>query len=308
MNRQTPNDVTSAFAFAVDRRGKIAHWNQAAEKALGYPSSAALGQKCWCLLAGQDIYGNQFCHRHCSLRKMAFEKRQVNGCHLCIRTAFNGRWKYAIDSRLISDARGNDLLLHTCQPVSRSLKIGNGESMANGSAAFDAHRTSLQQKHGDITFPAVHQNGKIPERACFKPGIASSLEFSDLMEGWLNWILTEEKRPNRGLINHDPGFLDKLERVLEENHADPKFSLPELASEMYMCVRQLQRKLKDTAGHNPAEYLRRYRLKKARELLKTGKQVGLVADAVGFSSPAYFTSCFRMQFGQTPSDYRQQFQ
>ena len=80
-----------------------------------------------------------------------------------------------------------------------------------------------------------------------------------------------------------------------------------MAFAMYMSARQLQRTLKSVTGHHPAEFLRAYRLKKARQLLRTGSHVGLAADAVGFSSPAYFTTCFKAQFGLTPTEYQQQF-
>ncbi|MBT8073526.1 MAG: response regulator, partial [Xanthomonadales bacterium] len=100
-------------------------------------------------------------------------------------------------------------------------------------------------------------------------------------------------------------FMEKLEGVLDAHHADPEFGLSQMAEHVYISTRQLQRKLKAITGHNPAEFLRSYRLKKARTLLRSGAQVGLAADAVGFSSPAYFTSCFKAQFAQTPSEYRQ---
>ena len=104
--------------------------------------------------------------------------------------------------------------------------------------------------------------------------------------------------------NHE--FMEKLDDVLESGHPDPDLGLKQLASHMAMSGRQLQRKLKSIAELQPAEYLRAYRLRKARELLKTGQQVGLVADAVGFSSPAYFTKCFKARFGLTPSEFQQQ--
>jgi AraC-like DNA-binding protein len=74
---------------------------------------------------------------------------------------------------------------------------------------------------------------------------------------------------------------------------------------MAMSGRHLQRKLKSIADQKPVEYLRAYRLRKARKLLETGQLVSQVADAVGFSSPAYFTSCFKACFGLTPSEFQQ---
>jgi AraC-like DNA-binding protein len=72
---------------------------------------------------------------------------------------------------------------------------------------------------------------------------------------------------------------------------------------MAMSERNLQRKLKALTGRTPGQYLRTYRLKKALVLLRDGIPVNLVAERVGFSSPAYFSSCFREEFDQSPSKF-----
>jgi len=135
--------------------------------------------------------------------------------------------------------------------------------------------------------------------------IANLLEIRDILKSRFSCYFFEEGKPGQVFNEKENGFMEKLERVLDGHHADPEFNLTGMARQMYMSTRQLQRKLKAITGHNPAEFLRSYRLKKARELLRTGIQVGVTADAVGFSSPAYFTSCFKAQFAQTPSDYQQ---
>jgi AraC-like DNA-binding protein len=67
----------------------------------------------------------------------------------------------------------------------------------------------------------------------------------------------------------------------------------------------LQRKLKALTGHSPAEYLRAYRLKKAAVLLGKGDQITRVAMDAGFSSQAYFGTCFKAQFGLSPGQFQQ---
>ena len=57
---------------------------------------------------------------------------------------------------------------------------------------------------------------------------------------------------------------------------------------------------------SPVELLRRLRLQRARQLLTTtDRTVGEIAYEVGFSTPAYFTKCYRDEFGQTPSELRE---
>ena len=119
----------------------------------------------------------------------------------------------------------------------------------------------------------------------------------------LNTELTDAVVPMNG---KDSTFMENLNRVITQSYTDPDLGLDQLASELAMCGRQLQRKLKLITNKNPLEYLRSFRLDRARELLSTGQPVGLVAGEVGFSSPAYFACCFKAHFGVTPSEFQLQ--
>lgn len=137
-----------------------------------------------------------------------------------------------------------------------------------------------------------------------KMRIANLLEIRDILKCRFSSQFFAETKPNHVAEQKENGFLTKLKEVLEHCHSDPDFGTSRMASEMYISARQLQRKLKAVTGHHPAELLRSYRLRKARELLQKGMQVGVTSDRVGFSSPTYFTSCFKAQFGQTPSEFQ----
>ena len=69
---------TSETAYAVDRNGQIVVWNQAAEQTFGYAESEALGQQCWELLSGRDVFGNQSCCEGCPIRATAFNNEPIN--------------------------------------------------------------------------------------------------------------------------------------------------------------------------------------------------------------------------------------
>ena len=100
-------------------------------------------------------------------------------------------------------------------------------------------------------------------------------------------------------------FLEQFEKLLEENFADPDLDIGDMASKMVVSTRQLQRKLKALTNHSPAEYLRAYRLKEAAKLLGSGNQIVQVSMDVGFSSQAYFGTCFKAQFGLSPGQFQE---
>jgi AraC-like DNA-binding protein len=67
----------------------------------------------------------------------------------------------------------------------------------------------------------------------------------------------------------------------------------------------LLKKVEALTGEPPVDLIKRTRLNKAAKLIEGGfGNAFQVALEVGFSSPSYFTKCFRKQFGVNPSDYR----
>lgn len=99
----------------------------------------------------------------------------------------------------------------------------------------------------------------------------------------------------------DDAFSVQLREVMEEGLGDPDFGVKEMAAKMNMARSQLFRKIKAAYGYTPADFLRAARLKRGAEMLSHTKMtVAEVAFAVGFSSPAYFSKCYRAYFGQNP--------
>jgi AraC-like DNA-binding protein len=99
-------------------------------------------------------------------------------------------------------------------------------------------------------------------------------------------------------------FVERLHDVLGKNYGRRDFGLVAMAKAMRISRRQLQRRVSALLGCGPAQYLRVYRLRKALDRLRAGDPVGEVAHAVGFASHAYFTHCFKTEFGTTPSDFQ----
>ena len=66
---------------------------------------------------------------------------------------------------------------------------------------------------------------------------------------------------------------------------------------------QLNRKIKALTGQTTVSFIRSFRLNRAAELIKAkSSTIAEIAYDVGFSSPSYFSECFRQYFGVLPSD------
>ena len=79
--------------------------------------------------------------------------------------------------------------------------------------------------------------------------------------------------------------------------------MEDIAAQLGFSRVQMYRKLKAVTNYSPAELLRNIRLREAARMLKTQSiTVADVSYAVGFTSPSYFTKCFREFFNESPSD------
>jgi ligand-binding sensor domain-containing protein/signal transduction histidine kinase/CheY-like chemotaxis protein len=109
-----------------------------------------------------------------------------------------------------------------------------------------------------------------------------------------DWISAEQK------------FMERYNQVLNEHFSEPNLKVGSIAQALHMTERQLSRKIKSLLNSTPSSYLRNFRLEKASNLLKQGKNIGEVAFSVGFSSHSNFGRYFKAKYGVSPKEYRTQ--
>lgn len=121
--------------------------------------------------------------------------------------------------------------------------------------------------------------------------------------------VTEVSKEQRDIIaedgDTDSNFLDRLRQLVQEQMADSDFGVESLASDMSLSRVQLYRKVKALTGRTPVDIIRLSRLNRAKVLLAQGnKNISEVAYDVGFSSPSYFTKCFKEEYGMLPGEVK----
>jgi len=106
------------------------------------------------------------------------------------------------------------------------------------------------------------------------------------------------------LTEYDRLFLAKILQVVENSLNEPSFNIDDVAESLGMSRSAFYRKFKSLTDTAPIDFVKETRLKKAKEILDAGEtNISVVAYSVGFSSPKYFTLCFKSHYAQTPSDY-----
>lgn len=104
--------------------------------------------------------------------------------------------------------------------------------------------------------------------------------------------------------DEDNLFYQRLMQVIEHNIGNSEFSVESLADAIGLSRAQMYRRCKQLTGNSPVEILRIQRMRRAGQLLSTtGQNVSEVTYACGFTSPSYFTKCFKEYYGMSPTDF-----
>ena len=104
---------------------------------------------------------------------------------------------------------------------------------------------------------------------------------------------------DRNMIKHITDYIDK-------HMSDQNLDIPSLCLELGLSRSLFYNKFKSLTGMTPNAFILNYRLKHAAMLLRTDDSLTIteISDRTGFNNAAYFSRCFRKQFGISPAPYR----
>lgn len=114
-----------------------------------------------------------------------------------------------------------------------------------------------------------------------------------------------ENSSNENTTSLDKEFIQKVLNYINDNLSDPELSVELLASELSLSRSQFYRKIKTLTGQTANGFLRKIRLQRAKIMIEKGNtNISDVCYKSGFSSPSYFTKCFKKQFDILPTEVK----
>jgi AraC-like DNA-binding protein len=106
------------------------------------------------------------------------------------------------------------------------------------------------------------------------------------------------------LAPEDQSMLELLFGQLEKNWKEPEFDIVDYGKAMAMSKSQLYRKTIALTGLSPNTVLKEFRLEKAKAIMKKQRyKIAEITFDSGFTSPSYFTKCFKKKYGLLPMAY-----
>ena len=105
--------------------------------------------------------------------------------------------------------------------------------------------------------------------------------------------------------DRDAEFLRNLDAIVEKHISDEDFNIRQLEEELHMSHTSLNRKMNGLLNMTSVEYIRTRRLNVAARLLRSKDVIpSEVCYLVGFSTPSYFSKCFKTYTNMTPKEYK----
>ncbi|MCU0370905.1 MAG: ATP-binding protein, partial [Bacteroidales bacterium] len=234
-----------------------------------------------------------------------FIKESLNGNYI-IKEAVNGEQGVAIAGKIIPDLIISDLMMpkmdgnelvkilkndeKTCHIpiILLTAKAGQESRLEGLETGADEYLT----KPFDLKEMQVRIKNLIAQRKRMQE------KFSKLESYSVSQLV---KMPD----SMDRKFLIKVGEIIERHISEEEFNIDQFCSELAMSRTQLHRKITALTGKSATLYIRSVKLAKARQMIaeKTGT-ISEIAYSLGFSSPAYFTRCFREEYGYPPSEIK----
>jgi AraC-like DNA-binding protein len=203
----------------------------------------------------------------------------------------------------VSDNRGLRLevensglnLIHIPEVISNSVYSFNGNALPGGTLyVLDIQADSEKGISGNLLNQKIHTN--------------DPPQFYREIQKRFTQNFTKTEKLIASLEKHRPqeaAFIQKINTLIKVNIENENFGTDDLCKAMFLSRTQLFRKMKSLVNEAPANYIRNFRLKKAKELLETSDlTISEVAYKSGFQTINHFTKVFKEEYGIPPSVYR----
>lgn len=134
--------------------------------------------------------------------------------------------------------------------------------------------------------------------------IQSQLKNREKVRSILSEATQTDKIGENVLAPQDNAFMTDVYRIMEQELANSELDVQEMTSLLGISRTKFYYKVKGLTGKSPSVFFKTYKLNRAAELIKEGRNtVSEIAYMTGFSTLSHFSTVFKKQFGVAPSEY-----
>lgn len=229
-----------------------------------------------------------------------------------IIAAPNGREGVRLAARYVPDLIICDVMmpvmdgLECCRRIKEEVSTSHIPVLMLTACSLDEQRVAGYESGAD-GYLSKPFNSSVLKSRC-ESLIANRKRIKDLWQSGPFPVVSDRKpkaMESLGTTDIDSDFYRRFLDILMKEIGNQDLNVDMIASRMGLERSQFYRKIKSLTNYAPVELIRRLRLQRGRELLlTTDRTVAEIAYETGFSTPAYFTKCYRDAYGETPSQAR----
>jgi signal transduction histidine kinase/ligand-binding sensor domain-containing protein/CheY-like chemotaxis protein/AraC-like DNA-binding protein len=223
-----------------------------------------------------------------------------------IETAENGAEGLRKATEMLPDLILSDVMMPVMNGIEMLEHLKNNSATSHIPVVILSAKSSLENQIEGLKYGADYYITKPFNNAFLLASIENLLEKRKKI---FEKLLTDKKVVHLGpgeiaITSYDESFLIKIIEIVEENIGDPDFNIDAVADSMNMSRSPFYKKFKSLTNLAPVEFVREMRLKRAKQFFDAGQtKIADIAFLVGFGNSKYFSTCFKEQFGVTPSEY-----
>jgi signal transduction histidine kinase/CheY-like chemotaxis protein/AraC-like DNA-binding protein len=184
-----------------------------------------------------------------------------------------------------------------CKQIKENLSTSHIPVILLTAYTLDEQRAMGFESGADAYIPKPFNEGLLKIR------VRKLIENREKVKNYFQKNLTFGERKEH-VAEIDKSFINKFRKLIEERLIDSDLNVDEIGKSLGLSRVQLYRKIKSLTNYAPNELVRIIRLKASEQLLiNSEKSISEIAYDTGFSSPSYFTKCFKEYFSESPTDY-----
>jgi signal transduction histidine kinase/ligand-binding sensor domain-containing protein/DNA-binding response OmpR family regulator len=223
-----------------------------------------------------------------------------------VETAQNGREGLEKIKVLMPDLVVSDIMMPVMDGIQMLDKIKNDIAVSHIPVVLLSAKSSIESQVEGLKFGADFYITKPFNTEMLFTAIDNLIKrrkhlFESLVRN--HGTISVEPKPLL-MTPKDEVFLKTVIKLVEEKMTEPDFNIELVAEGMNMSRTTFYKKFKSLTAMTPVEFVRDFRLEKAKQYLEAGdSNVSEVAYMTGFSNPNYFSTCFKEKYGKSPSEF-----
>ena len=220
--------------------------------------------------------------------------------------ASNGQEGFDMASHILPDIILSDVMMPVMSGKELCTKIKNSLELCYIPIVLLTAQNSTEQIIGGYMFGA---DAYIPKPFHVRLLLArcnSLIKNRRLLMKWQSGKMQDTIQVNEGLNASDRKLIEKATDIVKRNFDNPDFNMDMLADELSLSRTKMFNIFKETLGTTPNDFTLKLKMEEAVRILIDEPQCNIseISYRIGFSSPRYFSRCFKAFYNIPPQDYR----